>query len=344
MSNDLHVLVRDGQVYTSLTTHSLPDVLPHEPPWDPREDYNYSPNDSTTPLTTCWAYGTHLWFPLVPLNPRFDGPIFGCLNHSRFSLLTEVDPQGKHILHRDIRAKWADLEQKMLWCMEHLGAGLFILWGTKLPCAPTTYGYQRWHTDANLAKKIAVRSHDAFLLIAATCSWYIMSRQYQGSDRAWMAILMGDPQHPIPVEWVLELSRSFVGDLTTNVPCTGALISSIHCPWQVQLPMFEKFSLPIWVRFPQNTTAIDSSLHHYIPSPAAVTRATEAVQWEQTPDTWGQPDDSAWGQQDDSTWGQLVNNGQSALGWDGSVVGWGQNSGAQPVSDVPEAHADSQSQ
>ncbi|KAG1837942.1 hypothetical protein F4604DRAFT_1692018 [Suillus subluteus] len=211
-----------------------------------------------------------------------------------FSLLTEVDPQGKHILHRDIRAKWADLEQKMLWCMEHLGAGLFILWGTKLPCAPTTYGYQRWHTDANLAKKIAVRSHDAFLLIAATCSWYIMSRQYQGSDRAWMAILMGDPQHPIPVEWVLELSRSFVGDLTTNVP--------------------------------------------------SVTRATEAVQWEQTPDTWGQPDDSAWGQQDDSTWGQLVNNGQSALGWDGSVVGWGQNSGAQPVSDVPEAHADSQSQ
>ncbi|KAG1859698.1 hypothetical protein F4604DRAFT_1930676 [Suillus subluteus] len=292
MSNDLHVLVRDGQVYTSLTTHSLPDVLPREPPWDPREDYNYSPDDSTTPLT-------HY--------------LLGVRNS--FSLLTEVDPQGKHILHRDFRAKWADLEQKMLWCMEHLGAGLFILWGTKLPCAPTTYGYQRWHTDANLAKKIAIRSRDAFLC----------------SNRTWMAILMGDPQHPIPAEWVLELSRSFVGDLTTNVRRTGALISSIHCPWQVQLPMFEKFSLPIWVRFPQNTATVDSSLRHYIPSPAAVTHATEAVQWEQMPDTWGQPDDSVWGQQDDSTWGQPVNNGQSALGWDGSVVGWGQNSRAQPV-------------
>ncbi|KAG1867185.1 hypothetical protein DFJ58DRAFT_723874 [Suillus subalutaceus] len=106
--------------------------------------------------------------------------------------------------------------------------------------------------------------------------------------------------------------------------------------------MFEKFSLLIWVRFPQNTAAVDSSSRHYILSPAAVTHATEAVQWEQTPDTWGQPDDSAWGQQGDSTWGQPVNNGQSALGWDGSVVGWGQNSGAQPMSDVPEAHVDSQ--
>ncbi|KAG2062660.1 hypothetical protein BDR04DRAFT_1164831 [Suillus decipiens] len=70
-----------------------------------------------------------------------------------FFLLTEVDSQGKHILYHDTWAKWIDLEQKLLWCQEHLGAGLFILWGTKLPHAPTTYGYQWSHTDANLAKK-----------------------------------------------------------------------------------------------------------------------------------------------------------------------------------------------
>ncbi|KAG2118592.1 hypothetical protein DEU56DRAFT_918752 [Suillus clintonianus] len=324
MNNNLHVIVRDGQVYTSLTAHSLPDVIPHEPLWDPREDYDSSPDDSNTPLTTRWAYGARPWFPLVPLNPSFDGPIFGCLNHSRFSLLTEVDTSGRHILHRDIWAKWVDLEQKLLWCQERLGAGLLIPWGTKLPRPPTTYG-----------------SRDAFLLIAATCSWYIMTRRYQGANQ-WTAILTSDPQHPIPAEWVLELLRSFVGDLTTNVPRTGALISSIHCPWQVQLPMFEKFSLPIWVRVSGDTSAaVDFTLRHYIPSPAAITRATEAVQCKQTPDTWGQPDDSAWGQPDDSAWGRPEDNTQSVLNWDDSVLGWGQNSGAQPVSDVPEAHADS---
>jgi hypothetical protein len=163
MNNNLRVFARDGQVYTSLTTHSLPDTIPYESRWDPREDYDTSPDDSDTPLTTCWAYGARPWFPLIPLNPSFDGPIFGCLNHSRFSLHTEVDNQGKHVLHRDIWGKWADLEQKLLWCQERLGAGLLIPWGTKLPRAPTTYGYQRSHADANLAKKVAIRSRNAFL-------------------------------------------------------------------------------------------------------------------------------------------------------------------------------------
>ncbi|KAG2339624.1 hypothetical protein BDR05DRAFT_950964 [Suillus weaverae] len=95
MSNDLHVFVHDGQVYTSLTALSLPNIIPYEPPWDPWEDYDRSPDDSETPLTTHWAYGTRPWFPLIPLNPSFNGPIFECLNHSWFSLLTEVDTQGK---------------------------------------------------------------------------------------------------------------------------------------------------------------------------------------------------------------------------------------------------------
>ncbi|KAG1855262.1 hypothetical protein F4604DRAFT_1685746 [Suillus subluteus] len=334
MSNNLHVFVHDGQVYTSCTAHSLPNVIPYEPLWDPHKDHNSSPDDTDRPLSTCWAYGARPWFPLIPLNPTFDGLIFGCLNHSRFLLLTEVDSQGKHILHHDIQEKWVALEQKLLWCQEHLGAGLLIPWGTKLPCPPTAYGYQRSHTDAHLAKKVAMRSRNAFLLIAATCSWYIMTRQHHGSNRPWTAILMNDPKYPIPTEWVLELSRSFIGDLTTGVPRTGAFISSNHCPWQVQLPIFERFSIPIWVRFSQNASTVNSSLRHYIPSQGAITCVTESVQR-------GQPDDSSWGQQDDSTWGQPVNNGQSALGWDSSVLGWGQAGGEQPVSDIPEAHADS---
>ncbi|KAG1748819.1 hypothetical protein EDD22DRAFT_850990 [Suillus occidentalis] len=324
MSNDLHVFVRDGQVYTSLTALSLPDVIPYEPPWDPREDYDRSPDDSETPLTTRWAYGTRPWFPLIPLNPSFNGPIFECLNHSWFSLLTEVDTQGKHILHRDIRGKWVDLEQKLLWCMERLGPGLLIPWGTKFPRPPTAYGYQQSHADAKLAKKVAMRSRNAFLLIAATCSWHIMSRRYRNPNHAWTVLLTDDPKYPIPAEWVLELSRSFVGDLTTNVPRTGVLISSVYLPWHGQLPMFERFSIPVWVR---QSSSVDSTLRYYVPSQAAIARATEAPQW-------GQMDVSAWGQPDDSSWGQPDANSQSALGW-------GQDGGEQPVSAAPKEHADS---
>jgi hypothetical protein len=85
-----------------------------------------------------------------------DGPIFACLNHSAFSLRTEVDRQGKHILHRDIREKWCDLEQTLLWCQECLGVGFLVPWGTVLPHAPTSFGYQRSHVDARLAKKSSI--------------------------------------------------------------------------------------------------------------------------------------------------------------------------------------------
>ncbi|KAG1833610.1 hypothetical protein DFJ58DRAFT_847796 [Suillus subalutaceus] len=300
-------------VYTSPTAHLLPDVIPYEPLWDPREDHNSSPDDTDRPLSTCWVYGACLWFPLIPLNPTFDGPIFGWLNHSRFSLLMEVDSQGKHVLHHDIREKWVALEQKLLWCQEHL----------------VTYRHEPCKKGRN-----EVVEHISMHVIAATRSWYIMTHRHHSSNCPWTAILTNGPKYPIPAEWVLELSRSFVGDLTIGVPRTGAFISSNQCPWQVQLPIFEKFSIPIWVCFSQNVSTVDSSLRHYIPSQGAITRATESVQR-------GQLDDSSWGQQDDSTWGQPVNNGQRTLGWDSSVLGWGQASGEQPISDIPEVHVNS---
>lgn len=117
-----------------------------------------------------------------------------------------------------------------------------------------------------------------------------MTRRYHGSQ-SWTSILTDDPNHPLPTEWLLELSRSFVGDLTTSVPRIGVLVFSKYCPWEGQLPIFEKFSIPVWVRFPQNASggidasAVDFTLCNYIPSQVAITHVTEPIQW-------GQPDDN----------------------------------------------------
>ncbi|KAG2053522.1 hypothetical protein BDR06DRAFT_1008662 [Suillus hirtellus] len=116
--------------------------------------------------------------------------------------------------------------------------------------------------------------------------------------------------------------------------------------------MFEKFSIPVWVHFPQNASggidasAVNFTLRHYIPSQVAITHATESItepiQWGQPDDNmWGQPDDNMWGQPDENTWGQSDNKSQGTLGWDVSALGWGQAGGEQPVSDIPEACTDS---
>ncbi|KAG2131572.1 hypothetical protein BD769DRAFT_1666604 [Suillus cothurnatus] len=341
MPRDLNIFVCDEKIFTSLTASFLPDDIPYEPAWDPRDDHNSSPDDTTSPLTTRWAYAACPWFPLVPLNPSFDGPIFECLNHSMFSLRTELDSQGKHILHHDIRESWVELEKKLLWCQELLGAGLLVPWETKLPCPPAQYGYQRSHSDVKLAKKVALKSRNAFLLIAAVCSWYIMSRQYRGSNRPWKALLVDNPRCPIPAEWVHELSRSFVGDISTKVPRTGAFISSIHCPWELQLPMFEHFSIPIWVHIKQ-VAVFDVKLRHYNPSKEAIARVIEAQRtsnsaWGQNDSAWGQ-NDSAWGK-DDGVWGKRDDGSQSQspLGWDGSALGWDDSAlGWGPAPEAPQ--------
>ncbi|KAG2347644.1 hypothetical protein BDR05DRAFT_996726 [Suillus weaverae] len=48
-----------------------------------------------------------------------------------------------------------------------------------------------------------------------------------------------------------------------------------------------------------------------------------------------------WGEPDDNMWGQSDSKSQGALGWDVSALGWGQASGEQPISNIPEAHTDS---
>ncbi|KIK32823.1 hypothetical protein CY34DRAFT_110832 [Suillus luteus UH-Slu-Lm8-n1] len=318
MTGQLNIFVREENVFTSFTASFLPNQIPYEPAWDPWDDHDTSPDDSTSPLTTRWAYAARPWFPLVPLNAHFDGAIFECLNHSIFSLYTEVNSKGKHMLHRDIREKWYELEQKLLWCLEILGAGLLIPWGTVLPRAPSQYGYLRSHSDAKLAKKVALRSRNAFLrlVIAAACSWHIMSHLYHGSNHPWMALLIDHPTCPIPAEWVHELSRSFVGDLSANVPRTGVFIPSNCCPWELQLPMYECFSIPVWVLCKQDF-AFDLNLHRYHPSKEAIAQAIEeqrlafarAIEGQRLCETtWGQ--DNGWGQDNDTT------QSRSALGWD----------------------------
>jgi hypothetical protein len=101
------------------------------------------------------------------------------------------------------------------------------------------------------------------------------------------------------------LSRSFVGDLSANVPRTGIFISSSHCPWELQLPMFECFSIPVWVLCKPDSV-FDTKLRQYHPSKDAVACAIEAQRICET--TWGQ--DNGWGQDADTT------QSGSALGWD----------------------------
>ena len=153
----------DGEVYTSLTARHIPQVVPYLGPWDPKEDHDWCPRDIKSQLAPLWAFSTHPWLPVVVLNPTFQGPIFECLNHSRYSIDIEPDGRGRFMLHREIRQKWHDLEEKMMWCLTSLLRGWFVPLSTVLPQPPSKYSYQDSQVDAKYAAKLAIRSCDAFV-------------------------------------------------------------------------------------------------------------------------------------------------------------------------------------
>jgi hypothetical protein len=59
MPCDLNIFMHNKKIFTSLTVSFLPDNIPCEPAWDPQDDHDSSPDDTTSPLTTCWAYAAH---------------------------------------------------------------------------------------------------------------------------------------------------------------------------------------------------------------------------------------------------------------------------------------------
>lgn len=175
MASGLKIFVHDDKIYTSRNATYFPDNVPHLAHFDPREDHDWSPDDTERPLKTYWAFTSHAWFPLVPRNPRYEGPIFECLNHTRYLLCTEHVGNGQHILHRDIREKWDTLETKLQLCLRLLGAGWYAPLSYRPPLPPSQYGYKASHADASLTQKVALRLRNAFLCKSMHNTIFIVS-------------------------------------------------------------------------------------------------------------------------------------------------------------------------
>ncbi|KAG2074343.1 hypothetical protein BDR04DRAFT_1151031 [Suillus decipiens] len=262
-------------------------IPPSPQPWHPYLKSNSSPNNIKDALTTQWAYETCPWFPLILANPHFDRAVFVCLNHLLYSLPIASTPDGHYILHKDVQQEWESLEQKLFWCQQWLAVNIHFPWYGQPPRPLRDYSYLRSHVNAKLAKKVAMRSHDVFLGISAIYTYFIMAHQYRPHNDLpmWTSLLMNDPWCPILPVWVMELSHTFVRDLTDAMPCNSMIINGAHSlAWDVDVIMFEHFKVPIWVHWPAGIPG-NKAWKCYLPSADDVTAATHATSQNSNP--WG---------------------------------------------------------
>jgi hypothetical protein len=140
-----------------------------------------------------------------------------------------------------------------------------------------------------------------------------MYHKHQNSD--WAKILTSDSHHPIPSEWVAELSRTFVRDLTDAVPRTGVVIDGAQGPknWEHDVRMFEDYGVPIWVHWSLDLRSpFDKRLDRYHPS-------QEDVDVLRARHLWGTKFSDGWGVESSNGWDiEAINDpwgDQSSNGW-----------------------------
>ncbi|KAG1739616.1 hypothetical protein EDD22DRAFT_959348 [Suillus occidentalis] len=132
-----------------------------------------------------------------------------------------------------------------------------------------------------------------------------MARRYRphNDSASWTSLLTNNPRCPILSAWVVELSRTFVGDLTDAVPRNGMIINGAYSlSWDPDVIMFEHYKVPIWVHWPSGISG-NRIWKLYCPSADDLARATSATSSElQNNDAWGiQSDSHSWLAQPDDT-------------------------------------------
>ena len=239
-------------IITSPNVSYLPSPPPHNEKTNSR---NY---------TVFWRYPRfipdnmpHLAF--LPKQPVLSGPIFRRLD-VKYSTVPIVQlPNGRYILHTDVINSWHRLEAA-LWGIQDLllqSPHTNYFGNLDMGDMPYQCGYQCPHKSEGDARYCAIKSRDAFIVLAALCSFAISF--YRTRDQAkeivppWHRVLMPKSYH---AEWLELLEATFVCDFSRGTR-VGGYIHANATRLFPQIRAFLDSNVPLWIEW-------------HIPNPAVV--------------------------------------------------------------------------
>lgn len=262
-----HVFIRHGTVYTT-NSNSLPNILPHPISRD------WLPADTEALHLAVDAY-PHIAF--IPVSPRYEGPLFG-----RLKDVYIVSQENVWRLDSDLILKWERLERALL-SLSHilLNGHISTLEFSPFPY-PSTFGYKRSYSSQNRATKHAKLSRDAFVPLAALCSYAIAlhPNPAESSPPAWVQLLHANGIHPL---WVENFTKTQFGRFK-DVERVGAVIHPA-CHWLKEIPTMLRADVPLWFYWADgNPQSYDRQIgafevQKFCPSAAQISDALQASQY-----------------------------------------------------------------
>lgn len=203
-----------------------------------------------------FAHDNYFYLAMVPVEPRFEGPLLGCL--SPFAVTSELARDGSRVAGWQLSPKqqreWCNCERVILEVQRRLvmRAGLTPLDMIATP-APFSYGYtQTWETRPKLHQALK-KTLSAFVMRLALISYFLLEEEAAGKE-TWTA-LSSEP-NPLPLAICNALRVSWLNDWSQ--PRVGAFVDigmtlnpSAGCQWHKAIPVFlsKGSCVPLWFAY-----------------------------------------------------------------------------------------------
>ena len=303
-----YAFLRQGELFSSLTSNYLPDV-----PVRPGSYDTHCPtySESQTPR---WLDPRYHSIAFTPLAPRFDNQ-FGILKAPRHELVEEIPDnnnggsryQTPEVLCWAFMQLEADLvEIKNILTDAIISPGLEF---RTIP-EPSTYGYQRSHGNARTARRAIEQSRDAFIVLMAYISYLIAMFDDSiitvgpqvGGLRRWEYILQ---QGDISRERIQDLRRSEICEFGPSYPRVGVFVRYNDWTFHQAMQKCIKYGVPVWVHWPSaECWSPDPAVLDHLPTQQEISAARAAAIGHER----GETDSVAEQQNTETSWGTFWGN------------------------------------
>ena len=263
-------VTEDDAVFVSPNSSTLPHI--------PRMQDSIP--EYTLPLDTrslSWSDNAYPQRAFVLRSDQYTGPIFQRLSFATMHSLPMERDGYSWRLSRETQIQWARLEtglRVVISCLIRESPALLPLDFTPFRL-PSEYGWGNTSTNERRARKLAMRSRDAFNPLMALCSFAISLHRHLDLDSStenpkWAQCLIEKAcVHP---QWVRSLQESPVADFLPGQR-VGVIVHMDRCQWLSQIPAMIQANVPIWLYW-GHANSIFSPFHRitpiYRPPPDAI--------------------------------------------------------------------------
>jgi hypothetical protein len=194
-----------------------------------------------------WSSNKYPFLAWIPADVKFEGPLFGRLHWMHHTL--PVRAYGdRWMLSEEVQMRWLRLEHNLQSLVSSLIRRARIAPSLTLWPMPSRYGYLQTHPTEDDARHYAMYSRDAFVPLAAACSFAI-ANNIDGFDYDlplpwWMRELVDKGVH---LQYLENIQKSFVGDFT--IERAGIVIDPYSWEWLGQVLRMIRTNVPVWIHW-----------------------------------------------------------------------------------------------